>query len=76
LLPLAWRRRRRLLLMGALLAIAAGGVSSCVAAGGLGSNNQQHPSGPGATPAGSYAIRISAASTGVQHSVSVALTID
>jgi hypothetical protein len=76
LIPFALRRRRRLLLMAALLAIAAGSVCSCVAAGGLGSGNQQHPSGPGLTPAGSYAIPIVAASTGVQHSVSVSLTVD
>ena len=76
LLPVAWRRRRSLLLMAALLAIAAGGVSSCVSAGGFGSGNRQHPTGPGATPAGSYAIRISATSTEVKHSVSVSLTVD
>ncbi len=75
-LPLAWRRRRRLFLMAALLAIAVGGVSGCVGAGGLGSGDQQHPSGPGATPSGNYAIPIVATSTGVQHSVTVSLTVD
>ncbi len=74
LLPLAWRRRHRLFLMAALFALAIGGMSSCVAAGGSG--NQQLPPGPGATPAGSYTIRILATSTGVQHSVSVSLTVD
>lgn len=76
LIPFARRRRRGLFLMMALLPIVTAGVSSCVAAGGLGSGNQQHSSGPGVTPAGSYAIRISASSTGIQHSVSVSLTVD
>jgi hypothetical protein len=75
LIPFVRRRRRSPLLFAALLAIAVG-VSSCVAAGGLGSGNQPHPSSPGVTPSGSYAIRISATSTGVQHSISVSLTVD
>ncbi|MGB6687889.1 MAG: choice-of-anchor D domain-containing protein [Terracidiphilus sp.] len=75
LLPLAWRKRRRSLLLVALLALTIGGVTSCLGAGGGGPTNPQN-NNPGATPAGTYSVPITAISNGVQHSVKVSLTVD
>jgi hypothetical protein len=75
LLPLAWRKRRRSLFLAALLAVLAGGVSSCVGASG-GSGGEQHPTGPGITPPATYSIPVTALSNGLQHSVTLSLTVD
>jgi hypothetical protein len=74
LLPLAWKRRPKALLLGALLAILTAGVSSCLSASGGQGGNQ--PGGPGATPAGTYSIPVIVTSDGVQHGVTVVLTVD
>jgi hypothetical protein len=72
--PFTWRRRRALMMM-AVLAILAGGVSSCTSSsiirGGKGS-----ASGPGITPAGSYPVLVTATSNGVQHQITLTLTVD
>jgi hypothetical protein len=75
LLPFASRKRRRSLLLVALLALAIGGVTSCLNASGGGSSNPQNI-GPGATPAGTYSVPITAISNGVHHSVTVSLVVD
>jgi hypothetical protein len=75
LLPFGWRRRRKALLLVALLAILAGGVSSCASSGG-GSGGSGGQGGSGGTPAGTYSIPVTAAASGVQHSVTLTLTVD
>jgi hypothetical protein len=75
LLPFGWRRRRKTLLLVALLSILAGGVSSCTSSGG-GSGGSGGQGGSGGTPAGTYSIPVTAASAGVQHSVTLTLTVD
>jgi hypothetical protein len=72
LLPFGWRRRRKALLLVGLLSILVGGVSSCTGSGG-GSGGQ---GGSGGTPAGTYSIPVTAAAAGVQHSVTLTLTVD
>jgi len=74
-LPLGWRRRRNALLLAALLAILAGGVSSCTSSGG-GTGGLGGLTKPGATPAGTYTIPVTVTSTGVQHGLTVTLTVD
>jgi hypothetical protein len=74
MLPLAWRRRRNALLLAALLAILVAGISSCL--GASGSSVSQPPAGPGATPAGTYSIPVTVQSNGVQHQVTLTLTVD
>jgi hypothetical protein len=74
-LPLGWRRRRKALLLVALLAILAGGVSSCTTSGG-GTGGASGVTAPGATPSGTYSIPVTVTSTGVQHGVTVTLTVD
>jgi len=75
LLPFGWRRRRKALLLAALLAILAGGVSSCASSGG-GTGGSGGQGGSGGTPAGTYSIPVTAAASGVQHSVTLTLTVD
>jgi hypothetical protein len=75
LLPFGWRRRRKALLLVALLSILAGGVSSCTSSGG-GTGGSGGQGGSGGTPAGTYSIPVTAASAGVQHSVTLTLTVD
>jgi hypothetical protein len=76
LLPLGWRRRRKALLLTALLAILAGGVSSCTSSG-VGTGSSSSPTnGSGSTPAGTYSIPATAVSIGVEHSVTLTLTVD
>jgi uncharacterized membrane protein YgcG len=75
LLPFGWRRRRKALLLVALLSILVGGVSSCASSGG-GSGGSGGQGGSGGTPAGTYSIPVTAASAGVQHSVTLTLTVD
>jgi hypothetical protein len=79
LLPLGWRRRRKALMTVALLSILAGGVSSCTSsAGGSGgsSGGSGGSGGTSSTPAGTYTISASAASSGVTRSVLLTLTVD
>lgn len=74
-LPLGWRRRRKALLLAALLAILGGGVSSCTTSGG-GTGGASAVTATGATPAGTYTIPVTVTSTGVQHGLTVTLTVD
>ncbi len=75
LLPLALRRRRKALMLMALLAMLVGGVSSCTqSSGGLPSLPPN--TGTGITPAATYTIPITATSNGVQHQVTLTLTVD
>lgn len=77
LLPLGWRRRRKALLLVALGAILAGGVSSCTSSGGgYSGSGSGVASSSGSTPAGTYAIPVTVISTGMQHGVTVTLTVD
>jgi hypothetical protein len=76
LLPLAWRRRRKDLLLVVLLAIMTTGVSSCAGSGGGSGSGPGGASGSGATPAGTYSIPVTVISTGVQHNVTLTLTVD
>src|ERR1035441_7686351 len=75
LLPFGWRRRRKALLLVALLSILAGGVSSCTSSGG-GTGGSGGEGGSGGTPAGTYSIPVTAVAAGVQHSVTLTLTVD
>jgi hypothetical protein len=76
LLPLGWRRRRTALLLAALLAILAGGVSSCTSSGGGGGGGSGGGGGGGSTPAGTYTIPVTVVSSGVEHSLTLTLTVD
>lgn len=74
LLPLALRKRRKTLLLAVLLATLAGGVTGCLSAsGGIG---KQNPSAPGSTPPATYSIPVIVTANGVQHAVTVTLTVD
>ena len=73
LVPLALWKRRRALLPIALLAILSGGVSSCTSSGG---GLTQPPPNSGVTPAGTYSIPVTASSNGVQHQITLTLTVD
>jgi len=75
LLPFGWRRRRKSLLLVALLSILVGGASSCASSGG-GSGGSGGEGGSGGTPAGTYSIPVTATAAGVQHSVTLTLTVD
>jgi hypothetical protein len=73
LLPLAFRRRKALLV--ALLAILLGGFSGCTESS-VGLSSPPPKSGSGITPAGTYSILVTAISNGVQHQVTLTLTVD
>jgi hypothetical protein len=81
--PLARTRRRRALMLIAVLAILAGGVSSCTSSGAI-QGGKSPASGPGITPAGTYSILVTlsgaiegnATSNGVQHQITLTLTVD
>jgi hypothetical protein len=77
LLPLGWTRRRKAL-MGCLLLVAlAGGVSSCTSSGGgTGGGGSTGGGGGGTTPTGTYSIPVNVTSTGVQHSLTLTLTVE
>ncbi|MGA2649199.1 MAG: choice-of-anchor D domain-containing protein [Terracidiphilus sp.] len=79
-LPLGWKRRRKALVGCVLLAILAGGLSSCASSGGGtgggGGGGTGGGGGGGTTPAGTYSIPVNVTSTGVQHSLTVTLTVD
>jgi Abnormal spindle-like microcephaly-assoc'd, ASPM-SPD-2-Hydin len=76
LLPFGWKRRRKALMVAALLSIFVGGVASCTSSGGGSKGSSGGSGGSGATPAGTYSIQASAASSGVEHSVLLTLTVD
>jgi hypothetical protein len=76
LLPLGWRRRRKALMLMALLSILAGSVVSCTSSGKKSGGSGGGSGGSGGTPAGTYSIQASAASSGVVHSVLLTLTVD
>jgi hypothetical protein len=75
LLPFALRRRPKALLLVALLAMLAAGVSSCTESG-IGLPEPPPRSGAGITPAGTYSIPVTISSNGVQHQVTLTLTVD
>jgi hypothetical protein len=75
LVPFAFSRRRRALLLVAMLAILAGGVSSCTSSS-VGQSSNPNGGGSGITPAGTYSIPITVTSNGVQHQVTLTLTVD
>jgi hypothetical protein len=75
LAPFALARRLRALMAVALLAILVGGVSSCATSGVI-LGGQVPISGPGFTPAGTYAIPVTAISNGVQHQVTITVIVD
>jgi len=74
LLPFGWRWRRNGLLWFAVLAILVGGVSSCTSSGG--GSGGGGGTGGGATPPGTYSIPVTVTSAGVQHSLTLTLTVD
>jgi hypothetical protein len=75
LMPFALRRRIKGLALILMLIILAGGVSSCTESS-IGIPGLPPASGPGITPAGSYAIPVTVNSNGVAHQVTLTLTVD
>jgi hypothetical protein len=78
LVPFAFRRRRRALLLVVSLALLAGGLSSCTSSGiisGSSGSSGGHTT-TGVTAAGTYSIPITVTSNGVQHQVTLTLTVD
>jgi hypothetical protein len=78
LLPLAGKRRSALLIAVLLTAVMCFGVSACTSSGGGVGDGGSGPGGGGGstTPAGTYSIQVVAISTGVQHAMTVTLTVD
>jgi hypothetical protein len=81
LAPWARARRRRALLHLLLLVLFVSGMASCSASSG-GSTGGGSPVGGGgsgsssATPAGTYTVPVTVASTGVAHTITLTLTVD
>ena len=75
LLPALWKRRK-VLTLAVLLVILAGGVSSCTGSGGGGSGSGGSGASGSSTPAGTYTVPVTVSSTGVQHTVTLTLTVD
>ncbi len=75
LLPFALRRRSKALLLILVLAVLAAGVSSCTESS-IGISSIPPKSGSGITPVGTYTIPVTAISNGVQHQVTLTLTVD
>ena len=73
--PLALWKRRRVLVAMAALAMLVGGVSSCTSSGG-GLIKPPPNSGNSITPAGTYSIPVTVSSGGLQHQVTLTLTVD
>ena len=79
LLPLARKRRRSIFFTALLAMVFCFGAASCTSSGGGtggGGDTGSQGGSSGTTPAGTYTIQLTASSTGVQHSVSVTLTVD
>jgi hypothetical protein len=77
LLPFGWKRRKSGLLWIALLAAIVGGISSCTSSGGgTGGSGGSGGGGAGATPPGTYSIPVTVTSMGVQHNLTLTLTVD
>jgi hypothetical protein len=76
LLPFGWKRRRKAFLLVALLSILAGGISSCASSGGGTGGGSGGQGGSGSTPVGTYSIPVTAVSSGIEHSVTLTLTVD
>ena len=76
LLPLAWGRRRRALLLAVVLAILAGGVSSCSGSGGGTGGTPPGGAGNSSTPPGTYSIPVTVSANGVNHAVTLQVTVD
>ena len=79
LLPLADRRRRGLAMVALLAAMICFGTVACTSSGGSGGVGPISGSGgggTGGTTAGTYSIQIAAGGSGVQHAVTVTLTVD
>jgi hypothetical protein len=77
LLPLAGRRKRGLALVALLAAVVCFGAVACTSSGGGGSGGPNGGGGNGTTtPAGTYSIQIAAGGAGVQHTLTVTLTVD
>ena len=76
LLPFGWKQRRKFLLLAGLLSILASGVSSCTSSGGGSGGGTGGSGGSGGTPAGTYSIPVTAACGGIEHSVTLTLTVD
>ena len=74
LLPLVLRKRPRKWAALLLLSVSAATVTSCVSASG--GSAPTHPSGPGVTPAATYSIPVSVKADGVDHSLTVSLTVE
>jgi hypothetical protein len=76
LLPFAlWRRRNSLLLL-ALLCIFFSGFSACTSSGGGTGGGSTGGSKGASTPSGTYTIPVSASSNGIEHGVTLMLTVD
>ena len=80
LLPLAGRRRRGMAMIALLAAMVCFGAVACTSSGGGGAGGPTSggsASGTGSTTsAGTYSIQIAAGGAGVQHAVTVTLTVD
>lgn len=77
LLPLAGRRRRGSLLIALLAAAMCFGAVACTSSGGGGGiGGGGSGGGNSATPPGTYSVQVAASSNGVQHTVTVTLTVD
>ena len=82
LLPIGWKRRSKRMhgiVLLALLMIFAASIASCTSSGGGtgGSGGSGGGSGgSGTTPSGTYSIPVNVTSNGVEHSITVTLTVD
>jgi hypothetical protein len=76
LLPLAGKRRRGLAIVALLAAGLCFGAVACTSSGGGGGGAPLGAATAGTTPAGNYSIQMAASSSGVQHAVTVTLTVD
>lgn len=76
LLPLAHRRKRKWLAVALLAAFTVFGTLACTSSGGGGGIGGGGTGGSSATPPGTYSVQVAASSNGVQHAVTVTLTVD
>ena len=77
LLPLIRKRRAAWLVMMLLGVFICLGTSACTSSGGgTGGAPTGQSGGGGTTPAGTYSIQLTATSTGIQHAVTVTMTVD